>query len=157
MTTALVYIAALCAANALIAWLGPWVSVFNSFVLIGLDLALRDRLHDRYGFAVVVWISVVAGIASYALNPAAGSVALASSLSFTMAAIADGGVYQRLMRHRWLVKSNTSNAAGAAVDSLLFPLIAFGAFMPAITAGQFLAKVAGGFGWSLLLRRNATA
>jgi len=37
------------------------------------------------------------------------------------------------------------------VDSLLFPTLAFGAVMPAIIAGQFFAKVAGGFFWSLIL------
>ena len=37
-----IYIAALVAANLLVAWLGVWFSLVNAFVLIGLDLSLRD-------------------------------------------------------------------------------------------------------------------
>jgi hypothetical protein len=37
------------------------------------------------------------------------------------------------------------------VDSVLFPTIAFGAFLPAIVLGQFVAKVAGGAVWSWIL------
>ena len=44
-----------------------------------------------------------------------------------------------------------SNVFGALVDSLVFPTIAFGGFLPWITLGQFAAKVAGGFLWSLVL------
>ena len=41
-----------------------------------------------------------------------------------------------------------------AVDSILFPTIAFGSFLPLIVLGQFAAKVGGGFVWSLLLNRR---
>jgi uncharacterized PurR-regulated membrane protein YhhQ (DUF165 family) len=50
-------------------------------------------------------------------------------------------------------RSNISNVAGAAVDSLVFPTIAFGVLMPHIVAMQFFAKIAGGFIWSLLINR----
>jgi hypothetical protein len=39
----------------------------------------------------------------------------------------------------------------AAVDSIVFPTIAFGGFLPLITLGQFAAKVAGGAVWSIIL------
>jgi len=39
-----------------------------------------------------------------------------------------------------------------AVDSLVFPTIAFGAFLPAVIALQFVAKVGGGALWSLALQ-----
>jgi fatty acid desaturase len=41
------YIAAMVAANLLVWWLGPWALAVHSFVLIGLDLTLRDVMHDR--------------------------------------------------------------------------------------------------------------
>jgi queuosine precursor transporter len=41
----LIYAAAMTLANLSIATWGPWVSPINAFVLIGLDLALRDWLH----------------------------------------------------------------------------------------------------------------
>jgi uncharacterized PurR-regulated membrane protein YhhQ (DUF165 family) len=62
-------------------------------------------------------------------------------------------VYQRLVSKQWLIKSNASNAAGAAVDSLIFPTIAFGSLMPAIVLLQFAAKVVGGALWSWMLRK----
>ena len=42
MIYAVIYIAALVAANLLVAWLGPWFSLVYAFVLIGLDLSLGD-------------------------------------------------------------------------------------------------------------------
>ena len=41
---------------------------------------------------------------------------------------------------------------GAAVDSILFPTIAFGSFLPTIIALQFAAKVAGGALWSIAVK-----
>lgn len=151
---ALVYVSALCVANLLVFFLGPLWSVVNSFLLIGLDFVLRDRLHERYGLWWVSALSIAAGLISYALNPAAGSIALASCASFVLAATGDGVVYQALMRKPWPVKSNASNAVAASIDSLVFPLIAFGALMPQIVVGQFVAKVFGGLVWSLIINRR---
>jgi hypothetical protein len=38
------------------------------------------------------------------------------------------------------------------VDSLVFPTIAFGSFIPWVVAGQFIAKTLGGYIWSLFLQ-----
>ena len=46
------------------------------------------------------------------------------------------------------IKVNGSNIFSAAADSLIFPTIAFGGFMPLIVLGQFAAKVCGGFLWT---------
>jgi uncharacterized PurR-regulated membrane protein YhhQ (DUF165 family) len=51
-------------------------------------------------------------------------------------------------------RANGSNMAGAAVDSLIFPTLAFGALMPHIVLLQFVAKVAGGAIWAALLART---
>lgn len=157
-----VYVGAIVAANLSIAAFGPWVSPINSFVLIGLDLTLRDRLHDKLSYERNFWlkmgaiIMLAAGV-SYAINPAAGMVALASFVAFVAAGIADAVAYHLLRRRAstsgYMMRVNGSNVAGAAVDSILFATIAFGVFMPWIIALQFLAKVAGGFLWALVLRR----
>lgn len=151
------YIAAMTAANLSVAAFGPWVSPLNSFFLIGLDLTMRDRLHDAWKGSV--WkmgalIAVAAGL-SYLLNPASGKIALASFVAFTAAALVDWVVYAWLHPRGYMTRVNGSNVAGAAVDSFLFPTIAFGVFMPHIVAAQFFAKVGGGYVWSLLLRRFA--
>ena len=64
----------------------------------------------------------------------------------------DALVYHRLGKYpRWL-RINGSNVPSAAVDSIIFPTLAFGSFLWAIVLGQFLAKTLGGFVWSLLFR-----
>jgi uncharacterized PurR-regulated membrane protein YhhQ (DUF165 family) len=94
-----------------------------------------------------------AGLISYILNPASGIIAIASVVAFCAAAAVDGIVYQAMAGRRFLVRSNASNVGGALVDSMLFPTIAFGAFLPTIVALQFAMKVGGGLLWSLILRR----
>jgi hypothetical protein len=51
-----------------------------------------------------------------------------------------------------MVKVNGSNVVSAAIDSLVFPTLAFGALLPWIVAGQFAAKVAGGAVWAAVFR-----
>lgn len=150
----LIYAAAMTLANLSVATWGPWVSPINAFVLIGLDLALRDWLHVRLKAWQMLALIVAAGALTYLLNPAAGKIAVASSAAFTAAALVDWATFARL-RGTWLFRANGSNVAGAAVDSLIFPTLAFGALMPHIVALQFVAKVAGGAIWAWVLARTA--
>lgn len=149
---AVIYVAAICAANLLVARYGPWVTLINAFFLVGLDMVLRDILHERYGIMRSLFLSAIAGIASYGINPASGLIAVASMVAFIAAAFVNAMVYQKLIDKPWLKKSNAGNVAAAAVDSVLFPLIAFGAFLPVIISAQFLCKTAGGAIWSWLLK-----
>lgn len=148
----IIYIAAICAANFSVHVFGPVSTPINAFLLIGLDLVIRDKLHERIGICKMLFLIVIAGAISFAINPATDMIAIASVSAFSLAALTDATVYQALMKRTWLVKSNVSNIASSAVDSFVFPLIAFGAFMPWIVAGQFGAKVFGGAVWSWILR-----
>jgi uncharacterized PurR-regulated membrane protein YhhQ (DUF165 family) len=150
-----VYAVAMTLANLSIAFFGVWVSPINAFVLIGLDLALRDWLHVRLKVWQMGLLIVSAGMLAYLLNPAAERIAVASSVAFLFAAAADWAVFSRVSGS-WRRRSNTSNVAGAAVDSLIFPTLAFGVLMPHIVLMQFGAKVAGGAMWAWLLSRKAT-
>lgn len=154
---ALIYVAAIVAANLLVAHFGPWFSPINSFLLIGLDLSLRDKLHDKWDGSPIRIGTLIAtaGIVSYLLNPAAGTIAVASVAAFCAAMLVDSAVYQGLRKKPWLMRANGSNVAGAATDSLIFPTVAFGALMPEIVAMQFAAKAVGGALWSLMLMRRA--
>ena len=152
-----IYIFALVIANLLVAWLGPWFSPINAFVLIGLDLSLRDKLHeqwqnDRLALKMGALIIVASGV-SYLLNPTAGIIALASFVGFALSMIVDTITYHFLRDKSWKIRSNGSNVAGAAVDSIAFPTIAFGGLMPEIVALQFFAKVFGGAIWAFLLKK----
>ncbi len=152
-----IYIAALVVANLLVAWLGPWFSPINAFVLIGLDLSLRDKLHEQWEnnrlMPKMGGLIAVAGGVSYLLNPAAGAIALASFVAFALAMIADTIVYHYLRDKPWVIRSNGSNVAGAAIDSITFPTIAFGGLMLEIVVLQFCAKVFGGGIWSYWLKK----
>lgn len=149
-----IYAAAMTLANLSVAAFGPAISPVNAFVLIGLDLALRDWLHVRLRAWQMLALIVAAGALTYLLNPVAGKIAVASSAAFTAAALVDWATFARL-RGSWLMRANGSNLAGAAVDSLIFPTLAFGALMPHIVALQFVAKVAGGALWAWALARTA--
>lgn len=147
-----VYIAAMVAANLLVWWLGPWFSPINAFFLIGLDLTLRDVMQERLTKWHLAGVIIVGGLITWGVNPAAKHIAIASATAFILSAIADWAVYTWLRTKPWLVRSNGSNVVGAAVDSVVFPTLAFGAFMPAIIAMQFAAKVCGGAVWSFLMQ-----
>jgi uncharacterized PurR-regulated membrane protein YhhQ (DUF165 family) len=148
-----IYAAAMTAANLTVAAFGPVVTPLNAFVLIGLDLALRDWLHVRLRPWQMGALIAATGLLTYLLNPAAQTIAVASAISFAVAALADWLVFVR-MPGTWFQRSASSNVAGALVDSLLFPTLAFGALLPAIVLMQFAAKVVGGALWAYVLSRG---
>jgi len=149
------YLAAIVAANLIITEKGPSWSVYTAFAAIGLDLTCRDRLHDLWRGHILrnMAILIASGSAiSYLLNRDSGRIALASCLAFGAAATVDGITYHLRRRAPWMERANDSNVAGAAVDSLVFPIVAFGTpILWAIVFGQFCAKVAGGYLWSRVL------
>jgi len=147
-----IYAVAMTCANLSIAAFGPWVSPINAFFLIGLDLALRDWLHVRLRVWQMGALIAATGLLTYILNPSAQHIAIASAVSFALAALADWLTFTKL-QGSWLRRSMGSNVVGAAVDSLIFPTLAFGALMPAIVLMQFAAKAAGGAMWAALMNR----
>lgn len=146
------YAAAMVAANLLVSVFGPMITPLNAFVLIGFDLAMRDWLHVRLRAWQMLVLIAATGAVTFALNPAAGMIAVASAASFTAAALVDWSVFA-VLPGSWFKRSNVSNVAGAAVDSVLFPTLAFGMLIPHIVALQFIAKVLGGALWSWGLSR----
>lgn len=142
-------------ANLLVATFGPWFSIINAFFLIGLDLVLRDHLHDSWqgkGFLPrMLGLIIGAGIVSYILNPASGQIAIASAIAFSVAGLVNMMVYHFLIKKEFLYRVNLSNIPASLTDSILFPTIAFGVFMPEIVAAQFAAKFLGGFIWSFVI------
>jgi uncharacterized PurR-regulated membrane protein YhhQ (DUF165 family) len=157
----LIYAAAMTVANLSIAHFGPWVSPINAFVLIGLDLALRDWLHMRLTTRQMLALIGASGVLTYALNPSAQHIVVASAAAFTLAAMVDWQVFIRI-RGSWLRRSLGSNIVGAVVDTAAFSSLAFVLLSPApkplevvaqIAALQLAAKLAGGSLWALLIAR----
>jgi len=153
-----VYLLAIVAANLLVARFGPAISVLNAFCFIGLDLSLRDQLHvhwqGRRLWPRMLLLISAGGLLAF-LFGGSRQVSLASCLAFIAAGSADALVYRTLGRYTRLIQINGSNLAGAIIDSLLFPLLAFGWPLSwVIVLGHILAKVAGGAIWALLLTRS---
>lgn len=152
------YLAAIVAANLLVAQFGAGVTILNALVLIALDLTARDSLHEAWqGRNLKRNMALLIGagsLLSAALNIDALPIALASCAAFAASGVADTLVYAALGERSRLVKMNGSNLVSAAVDSLVFPILAFG-YPPlwGIVVGQFAAKVIGGAVWSVLLTR----
>lgn len=153
------YLLAIVMANLSSAYFGPSASIINAFLFIGLDLTSRDKLHDAWSGRGMVWkmglLILIGSFISWALNRNAGIIAFASMIAFSVAAITDTVIYQFLRDRTYMVKVNGSNLFSSLVDSLIFPTIAFGGFMPLITLGQFAAKVAGGALWAYVLKERS--
>jgi hypothetical protein len=152
------YLSAIVLANLSVTIFGPQFAVINSFLFIGLDLTSRDLLHERWRDKGLFWkmaLLVASGsILSYALNRNAGPIALASFVAFACAGSVDTLVYHLLGKRAYLLRVNGSNVLTAIVDSVIFVALAFGA--PMLWGIAFLAivsKIAGGFVWSLALRK----
>ncbi len=154
------YLVAIITANLSVAFFGPSSTIINAFLFIGLDLTTRDRLHEAWhGNHLIqkMTLLIATGSAiSFLLNKDAGPIALASFAAFGLAALADALVYHFLRKRTWFIRSNGSNIAGAVVDSIVFPTIAFGTLLPEVILGQFIAKALGGLFWSFVLSRYRT-
>jgi uncharacterized PurR-regulated membrane protein YhhQ (DUF165 family) len=150
------YVIAMTVAKLLVAEFGRVVVPLSAFLLIGLDLALRDWLHVRLRAWQMGAVIAAGGLVTLAANPAAAHIALASAAAFVCAASVDWAVFARTTG-TWQRRANVSNVAGAGVDSLVFPLLAFGGLDIVTVGGMFIAKVAGGAMWAWLLSRRVAA
>lgn len=134
------------------------------FAFIGFDMAVRDKLHDRWGndrllmkmSTLILAGSAISYGANWILNAASPEivfrVASASFLAFALAGFTDFGVYHGLRRRSPMIRVNGSNLPSAVVDSLVFPLVAFGLpMMWNFFAVELAAKIIGGLFWSTLL------
>lgn len=154
----LIYLASIVVANLIAARFGPSATVINAFVLIGLDLTLRDRLHDAWRGRGLVWrmgaLILAGGALSALVNRDALPIALASSLAFSAAATVDAVSYAVLEKHNRAVRVNGSNVLSAAVDSVVFLVVAFG-WPPlwGVVLAQWVVKVLGGAVWYMALTR----
>lgn len=151
------YLAAIVIANLAVVSFGQAVMPVVAFVLIPFDLVARDALHRRWHddhLVARMGALIAAGSAlTILVSPASHRIALASCISFAIAAAIDTGAYETLEGRSQMVKVNGSNAFSATADSIVFPLIAFGALSWQLSAAQAAAKFFGGFVWSLMLRR----
>ena len=151
----LLYLGSIVAANLLIAYFGAPAAIIVAFIFIGLDLTVRDYLHESWHNKGLVWkmgLLIASGsLISWILNYEAAKIAIASFSAFAAAGIADALIYQLLKDKARVMKVNGSNVVSSGVDSLVFLTIAFGGFIPDLFAKQFAAKVVGGAIWFVII------
>ena len=157
MIYVIMYLAAIVAANVSVSLFGPGVTIANAFLFIGFNLTARDHLHDIWNGRNLrrnMTLLILSGAAISALF-GAGRIAAASFVAFAMSETVDAIIYQRLGGRAKLVQVNGSNVFSAAVDSVVFPALAFGwPLLWLVMVGQFAAKVFGGAVWALVLNRR---
>lgn len=151
-----VFLATIAAANLITTHYGPGASVYNAFFLIGLDFITRDRLADFWGttrWPKMIALIATGGLLSYLVNKGSGDIAIASMVAFSAAELVEAVVYHLLRRRQWVERAPKAALFAAAVDSLIFPTIAFHGIMWSVTFGQFFAKVAGAVVWAWVVAR----
>lgn len=147
------YLFVMTLANYVVFWLGPNITPVVAFSFIGFHLALRDWLQMNlrwWGMAILV---LSGSACTVFLAPSAKTIAVASALAFLASASCDWVVFS-LIKGKYISRSVKSNIVGSAVDSVLFPTIAFGVFMPHIIALQFASKVLGGAMWAAIISKG---
>ena len=158
MVSVIIFLVSIVLANLSVAYFGPVVTPINAFLLIGLDLSLRDKIHEKWhnrGLGIKMFLLICAGaLITWLLNKDAGMICAASVIAFSVALIVDSILYEKFFKRGKLFKMNVSNCGSAMVDSVLFPTIAFGVFMPWIICLQFLAKVIGGALWAWVITKR---
>lgn len=155
----ILYVGFAVAGNLIVNANGPSSVIYVSALLIGPILTIRDVLHKQwepYGrlalYGLMLTLISIGSLASYLSTPSAGKVALASFVAFFAAETMDLLVFDSMRRQDASDRVNVSNIVGAAVDSALFPTIAFGAFTFSISFQQWVAKIAGGVIWLVAIK-----
>jgi len=162
MIAILIFLIAIVLANLSILYIGPQMAIWNSFILIGLDISLRDKLHERWhGKKLkrnIFFLVLTGAIITFLFNTQALWICIGSVLAFSLALFGDSYVYEKLFHKSKLEKMNISNMASALIDSGVFVLIALH-FLPLKEQIEIIsmmagAKVLGGSVWAWVLTRK---
>jgi len=119
----------------------------SGVLMIGLALVLRDWLHEIAGWKWSFVAVLLGGALSLTFSPPA--LAIASAVAFTLAELADLGVYARLREKGRPLAVMASQVVGAFLDSAIFVYLAFGSFE--FSAGTTLGKLYAGAAVAALL------
>jgi hypothetical protein len=118
MIPVFIYLLGVVLANMIILWFGPQAAVITAFLFIGLDLTLRDKLHDQWHGKQLWWkmLALICGGSTIliALNWDALPIGLASATAFLAAGVGGSLVYAGLRKKHFIIRANGSNVAGSA-------------------------------------------
>jgi len=150
------FLLAVVGANLLVLQFGQIALVFTAWVLVPLDMLCRDVLHtrwrDKFLWLRLSGLVLSGGLLTALLNRDAVWVAAGSCAGFAAALSVNAWVFEAASRRGapMLTRMNMSNAFAAGVDSVVFPLIAFGTVTPVVSLAQAGSKFAGGVVCSLI-------
>ena len=139
-----VYLAVLVAANIAVYLTGQAALLLTGLVLVPFDFAVRVRLQEAWA-GRGLWLRLFAlmiggGILTVVTLPNAHQVALASVTAFACGSILGAVAYAAIARRRVTWARAVSLATMAAVDSIVFPLLAFDQVSIWLMIGQFAMK-----------------
>ncbi len=109
----------------------------SGVLMIGLALVLRDQVHETLGAKWAAAAIAVGAALSFATS--AAQLAVASTLAFVLAEVADFAVYAPLRAKGRSLAVMASGAVGAVFDSMLFVWLAFGSLE--FSGGTILGKL----------------
>lgn len=110
----------------------------SGVLLVGLGLVLRDMVHEAGGARAALIAIAIGGLLAWLVAPPA--LVIASIAAFVLAELADLAVYAPLRERRMGLAVLVSGVVGAAVDSAVFLMLAFGS-LEDFMAGQVLGKL----------------
>lgn len=144
-----IYLTTIVAANLIVWHFGQIALLATAGILLPCDFLIRDILHhqwERRGeVAERMAVLIASGsILTLLVNGSAFWVAIASATAFATSGIIDATIYAGMKAFGRFERMTTSNAFGAALDSIAFPLIAFGGFDWKLSASQAAIKFFGG-------------
>ena len=109
----------------------------SGVLMVGLALVLRDAVQEQGGkVAALAAIAMGAAVSALIAPPA---IVIASVAAFVASELLDFAVYTPLRKRSIALAVLASGIAGAAVDSAVFLIIAFGSID--FIAGQVLGKI----------------
>jgi hypothetical protein len=152
----LLYLVALIVANLTISVFGENGFYVVGFLLIPIDMLLRDILHERWKDNISIRMGgliALGGVLTWLLNTDTLIIGIASVSAFTASMVVNTWIYQRMFGSSRVTKMNVSNFFASIVDSSVFILIFFG-FDWKIILIQSLIKFSGGFIFTLLFKKK---
>lgn len=156
----LIYIGMIAVANGVVTRYGQEALPFTAFLMIPLDLVVRDLLQDRWQLRqrwmmyICMLILILTGsLVSYLTTIASNRIATASMVAFCVTGIIDLLTYQSMIKLGRIFRINAATIIAAFSDTLIFLAIAFDEHDAFLAAAQIITKCCGGLFWSLLLYR----
>ena len=146
MTLVLVaaYLVALVLANLLIFQMGQVALLVTGLLLVPFDFAIRVRLQEAWAgpqlWVRLLGLMLAGGVLTILALPDAGQVALASVSAFAGGSIMGALAYTGMSRWWRALARPCALGVMSAVDSMIFPMIAFEQVSVGLMVGQFFMK-----------------